>query len=96
MKQHVALPACVTQMYFIYFRSCYWVLRLNFFWLQFASEDDGEERGRIFFFLLFFFILLFKAVSWVILISLGTVGKEFWSTKSLPALFFSRRRQRLG
>lgn len=60
MKQHVALPACVTQMYFIYFRSCYWVLRLNFFWLQFASEDDGEERGRIFFFYYFFLFYFLK------------------------------------
>lgn len=32
---------------FIYFRSCPWVSGMDFLWSRLASEDDGEEPGRI-------------------------------------------------
>lgn len=44
----------------------------GFFQSQLASDDGGEERDRI-----SLYFLLFKAVPQAILVSLGTVGKEF-------------------
>lgn len=55
MKRHLALPHFVTQMYFIYFRSCRWVSRLDFFGRSLPATTMERSVTEFVFFFFYFF-----------------------------------------